>query len=71
MAYTKEFYAELEKEELLEDKPIGKVFATCADGDVVLVTEDEKVIRFGHEAPEVINEWQTIAQFFFDAISDN
>ena len=71
MAYTKEFFAELEKEELLETKPIGKVFAICADGDAVLVTEDGKIIRFGHEAPEIINEWQTIAHFFFDAINEN
>lgn len=71
IAYTKEFYSELEKEELLETKPKGKVFAVCADGDAMLVSEDGKVLRFSHEAPEIINEWQTISQFVFDAISEN
>ncbi len=71
LVYTGEFYGELEKEELLGSKPVGKVFAKCADGDVVLVIENGKVLRFGHEAPEIINEWQTTAQFFFDAINEN
>ena len=68
---TKEFFDELKKEELLTEIPAGKVFAVCADGDVVLVTEQGKVLRFGHEAPEIINVWQTLAQFFFDAINEN
>lgn len=68
---TKEFFDELKKEELLTEMPKGKVFSICADGDVVLVTEQGTVLRFGHEAPEIINDWQTLAQFFFDAISEN
>ena len=68
---TKEFLDALEKEELLESKFPGKVFAKCADGDMMLVTEQGKVLRFGHEAPEIIDEWQTVAQFFFDAINEN
>lgn len=68
---TKQFFDELKKEELLEKTPEGKVFATCANGDVVLVNEQGTVLRFGHEEPEIINDWQTLAQFFFDAISEN
>ena len=47
------------------------MLATCANGDVVLVNEQGTVLRFGHEEPEIINGWQTLAQFFFDAISEN
>jgi len=71
LACTKEFFDELKKEELLEDIPNGKVFVKCADADAVLVTEQGRVLRFSHEAPEIICDWQTLAQFFFDAISDN
>ncbi len=70
LASTKEFFDELKKEELLEEIPEGKVFATCADGDVVIVTKQGAVLRFGHEAPEIINDWKTLAQFFFDAINE-
>ena len=67
---TEEFFKSLEKEELLEIKPKGVVIAICADGDLVLFTKDEKVIRFSHEVPEVISEWQNIAKFFVEAIND-
>ncbi len=67
---TEEFFEGLQKEELLEAKPEGIVIATCADGDYVLLTKDEKVIRFSHEAPEIISEWQNIAKFFVEAIND-
>ncbi len=71
LSYTKEFYDQLEKEELLENKPEGKVFVQCVDGDVLLVTKEGKVLLFGHEEPIVINEWKTISQFVFEAISDD
>lgn len=67
---TEEFFENLEKEELLETKPDGIVIATCADGDYVLLTETEKVIRFSHEAPDIISEWQNLAKFFVEAIND-
>ncbi len=66
---TEEFFENLEKEELLETKPDGIVIATCADGDYVLLTETEKVIRFSHEAPDIISEWQNLAKFFVAAIN--
>ena len=67
---TEEFFEDLEKEELLEAKPDGVVIATCADGDSVLLTGDKKVIRFSHEAPDIISEWQGIAKFFVEAINE-
>ncbi len=67
---TEEFFESLEKEELLEAKPDGVVIATCADGDYVLLTEGEKVIRFSHEVPEGISDWQSIAKFFVEAINE-
>lgn len=68
---TKEFLENLEKEELFETKPDGVVIATCADGDFVLFTSKEKVIRFSHEAPEIISEWKNAATFFIEAINAN
>ncbi len=68
---TKEFFENLEKEELLETKPVGIVIATCINGDFVLFTENKKVIRFSHEAPDVINEWQNIANFIVEVINDS
>ena len=55
---------------MLEEKPDGVVIATCTDGDCVLFTKEEKVIRFSHEAPEIISEWQNLAKFFVEAIND-
>ncbi len=67
---TNEFFEGLKNEELLEVKPDGIVIASCADGDFVLLTENEKVIRFSHEAPDIVSEWQSIANFFVEAIND-
>ncbi len=66
---TTEFFSDLKCEELLENKPEGVVFAKCADGDVVLFMQNGKVVRFSHEAPEIIREWNSVSQFFFDAIT--
>jgi hypothetical protein len=66
LADTAEFFAELEKEELMEEKPSGVVFAKCPDGDVVLLLEDGAVVRFNHEAPEVWEKWESLAEFFED-----
>ena len=67
---TEAFFVDLEKEELLEAKPDGVVIATCADSDYVLLTGDKKVIRFSHEAPDIISEWQNLAKFFVEAINE-
>ena len=65
---TAEFFAELEKEELMEEKPHGVVFAKCPDGDAVLLLDSGKVARFSHEAPEFIDEWSSLAEFFEEGI---
>ncbi len=67
---TERFFEELKKEELLTAKPDGIVIAACIDGDFVLAKADGRVVRFSHEAPEVINEWQGVAAFFADAINE-
>lgn len=67
---TVAFHDALAAEELLPDKPDGVVIAACADGDAVLLLTDGAVIRFSHEAPEVVNHWPSLAQFMADAIQD-
>ena len=55
---------ELEKEELMEEKPHGVVFAKCPDGDATLLLDTGEVVRFNHEAPEVWEKWESLAEFF-------
>lgn len=69
-AETAAFHAALEAEELLEEKPDGIVFAQCPDGDRVLLRPDGTVVRFSHEAPEVVNAWPGLPQFLVDAVND-
>ena len=68
---TKEFFEDLENEELITEKPKGVVIATCADGDAVLFTDKKEVIRVSHEVPEIICLWQNLAKFFADALNDD
>lgn len=63
------FQAELEKEELLEEKPQGVVIAKCPDGDAVLLCKDGSVIRFSHEEPVATAQWQSLAQFVAEALN--
>lgn len=70
MRENEEFFRQLEAEELLENPPVGIVIARCPDGDDILRCEDETVIRFSHEVPEILNQWPSLPQFIFDAISD-
>lgn len=67
---SQSFRQELEAEGLLENKPEGIVIAKCIDGDKVLLCE-EQVIRFSHEAPEIAEHWQSLAQFIAEAIAEN
>lgn len=67
---NKSFQQQLISEELLEDRPDGIVFAKCPDGDCILLCTDGTVIRFSHEAPEVLDQWPSLAQFLFDAVSE-
>lgn len=65
---TVEFLMEMEREELLTEKPRGTVIAVCPDGDRCLLTPAGAVERWSHEAPEVLAQWPTLAQFFADAL---
>lgn len=67
---TEEFFEYLKKEELLKNKPDGKIFALCADGDYIILKKDGKVIRFSHEAPEITNSWQSVHEFMVSAIEE-
>lgn len=64
------FFRQLQAEELLENPPMGIVIGKCPDGDAILYCEDGTVIRFSHEGPEVLNQWPSLPQFIFDAISE-
>ncbi len=65
---TVSFFSALDTEELLDSRPDGVVFAVCPDGDTVLLLKNGKVVRFSHEAPEVVEERQSLPQFIVDAI---
>ena len=63
---NKVFIENLESEELLKEKPCGIVFAKCADGDSVLLSDNGNVIRFNHEEPVVCCEWVNLHAFVSD-----
>ncbi len=62
------FWKILAKEELSQNQPYGVVIAACANGDSVLLREDGGVVRFSHEEPAVLNRWESLAQFFAEAM---
>ena len=68
---TAEFYRALAGEELLMERPEGIVIAKCPDSDAVLLCNNGTVIRFSHEAPEVIDRWASLPQFIVDAVADS
>ena len=70
MAENEAFFRHLQTEELLEAPPKGIVIGKCPDGDTLLLCDDGTVIRFSHEGPEILNQWPTLSQFIFDAISE-
>ena len=69
---TAEFLEELHEDEIvLADMPeleSAVVFASAANGDAILLKADGSVMRYDHEDPYLSNEWETLAQFFFDEI---
>lgn len=65
-----EFSRQLQAEELLEAPPKGIVIGKCPDGDTLLLCQDGTIIRFSHEGPEILNQWPSLPQFIFDAISE-
>lgn len=70
VAETAEFHRALDAEELLTKKPEGIVIAKCPDGDAVLLYSNSTVIRFSHEAPEILDQWSCLPQFIADAVND-
>jgi len=67
---TREYERKIMNEELLGDRCVGIVIATCADGDVVVFCGDGSVRRISHETMDAGESWDTVAQFFFEAMSD-
>lgn len=67
---TQVYTEEIKKEELLIDRYTGIVFAKCADGDTVMINNDGSVKRISHETMAVCESWDTVAQFFFEALAD-
>ncbi|MBQ9966055.1 MAG: hypothetical protein IJO95_00265, partial [Clostridia bacterium] len=65
---TAEFVSDMEKEELMEDKFEGIVFAKGADGDRVILAPDGVPSRVGHDSLEAIDTWDDLAMFFSDVI---
>lgn len=67
---TKEFLAELSKEEtILEELPEldnSLVIGGTANGDIILLLTNGKVIRYDHEDPALSQEWNTVFEFFYD-----
>ena len=64
------FYEEISKEELMDEKPSGVVFAKAADGDRILLSVDGNVLRFSHETMTVTETWQSLAEFMAFALND-
>lgn len=71
LSATVELITDCEKEELAENVPQGTVFAKCADGDTVILTNNGDVVRFSHEMFEIIDHWESVAQFVFDTITES
>lgn len=65
-----QFHKQLKTEELLEEKLDGIVIAKCPDGDSILLFKNGNVLRFSHEAPEIINQWPSLSHFIIDAINN-
>ncbi len=49
---------------------LGTVIAKCADGDTMLLNNDNSVVRFGYDSFEITQTFPHIHQFIFDAVCD-
>ena len=65
---TAEFVSDMEKEELMDERFEGIVFAKGADGDRVILAPDGVPSRIGHDSLEAIDTWDDLAMFFSDVI---
>ena len=66
---TEAFFDDLISEELLENKPDGTVIAKCPCGDRIILCDDERAVRFSHEEPAIIDEWDSLPKFVVDALN--
>ena len=55
---------------MLTDKYTGIIIAKCADGDKVVINNDGIVKRISHETMDICENWDTVAQFFYDTLAD-
>ena len=69
MEENEAFQNDLQKEALTDLKPEGIVIARCPDGDAVLLCNNGEVVRFSHEAPEITEQWPSLAQFIVEAVN--
>lgn len=67
-AETIVFFKIMEKEELLDNKPSGIVISQCADGDIIILSDDGIVNRVSHEEPEIIESWESLMYFIYDTL---
>lgn len=63
---TGEFNKAAELEEWMEPLE-GVIIATCTDGDSVILTVDKQVKRVSHEDFSVIEIWDNVGSFIFEA----
>jgi hypothetical protein len=50
-------------------KPIeGVLIVKAADGDTIVLSEDKQVVRYSHENYEIIEIWDNVESFIYDAI---
>ena len=68
VAKTESFNKAIKEEELSENVPCGIVIAKCADGDIIILADDGRVIRLSHEEPTVCCEWESLHSFICDVI---
>lgn len=46
----------------------GTAIVECGDTDMVLLTQNGKVVQIEHDEPEIINSWDSLAAFFVYAM---
>lgn len=66
---TRDVSAYLEKEEMKIFSEKGIVFAVCANGDYVMLTKSNEVIRISHEEPVIIGQWSSLAHFIAEEVA--
>ena len=64
------FKENIKKEELINFNLSGFVIGKCPDGDIIILCDNNNVLRFSHEEPVVLQEWISLSQFIVDAVND-